>query len=298
MQNYNYKILSLDGGGIRCALQGYALSKLPPVEYDLIAGTSGGAINAGLLAIGYTSKDIINFYTGECGKKIFKPYLLPFSLNPLGKFLHSSKYDSNNLYNVLKEKIGNIKLKDIKQNILVTAYDLKTRETCLFTNLNTSHLDFKLTDIIMASAAAPYYFTPYKFDNYICIDGGISANNPSLCAYSYIKSKYNIDSLVVSIGAGSFESSIDYEKMILNSPISFITNLIDCFMDGNADTIELNSEGALEDNYIRFQVRINKENNDLDNISYKNLQSLKNLTLSAVENEWKDNILKLNDKLK
>ena len=79
------KILALDGGGIRGALTLGYLKKMEDIlkakhpdkpdfrmsdYFDLIGGTSTGAIIAGLLSMGKTVDDIIKLYM-DLGEKIF-----------------------------------------------------------------------------------------------------------------------------------------------------------------------------------------------------------------------------------
>jgi patatin-like phospholipase/acyl hydrolase len=72
-----YKILSLDGGGIRGAFPAAFLAKLeeqigaPVASYfDLIAGTSTGGIIAIGLGLGIPTRDVLKLYE-EQGAEIF-----------------------------------------------------------------------------------------------------------------------------------------------------------------------------------------------------------------------------------
>ena len=74
-----FRILSLDGGGIRGAFGTALMAGLEeklggPIaeQFDLIAGTSTGAIIAASLASGLPAQKIVDFYD-EQGPKIFAP---------------------------------------------------------------------------------------------------------------------------------------------------------------------------------------------------------------------------------
>ena len=274
-----YKILTLDGGGVKAIIQGVTLKSLPTINYDLIAGTSGGAINAALLAMGHTPDDIVKFYAGPEDKQVFKPYLLPF---------HESKYNPQNVEEVMLEIFVDIKLGDLKQNILIHSYNISERKAVLFSNLNNEHKGLYLRDIVLASAAAPYYFTPHIINGEYYTDGGLVANNPTMCAYSFVREKFNTsDVLVVSIGTGSFELPVPYKHFVNTDPMSFLPVLIDCFMDGNQEGVQVEAQNMLGDNYIRFQLNLDASNSDIDNTSDSNMQNLINLTNSYVNNDWK-----------
>ncbi len=76
-----FKILSLDGGGIRGVISARILMEVEKqireqknqslAEYfDLIAGTSTGSILAAGIALGYTASELLNIYRQE-GERIF-----------------------------------------------------------------------------------------------------------------------------------------------------------------------------------------------------------------------------------
>src|SRR3546814_7956238 len=76
-----FKILSLDGGGIKGIYSAQFLARCeqelttgkPLASYfDMIAGTSTGGIIALGLALGYSTSDILDFYTND-GRRIFPP---------------------------------------------------------------------------------------------------------------------------------------------------------------------------------------------------------------------------------
>lgn len=282
-----FKCVEFDGGGIRGIYSANIFSYLPKIDYDLYVGTSAGAINAALLACGYSTLDIIHFYIDDkYGKKIFKKYILPSF--PFKK----SKYDSGNIDSVLDSVFGNKKLGDLNKKILIPAYDIRSRNVIKFNNITDEFNDLYLKDIVRASSAAPYYFTPHEFNEFRCIDGGLAANNGSMLAYSLIRDKYNIskdDILMISIGTGSFENELKSSDMELSKPINLLSNLIDCFMDANADTVEMEAM-ELMPNYFRFQGKIPEKNSSLDNTDISNLEQLLTLSDNLMSNICQDKI--------
>jgi uncharacterized protein len=72
-----FRILSLDGGGVRGAYSAAALAeieeqaKVKIIDYfDLITGTSTGGILAIGLGLGFSAKDLLDFYQQKA-KDIF-----------------------------------------------------------------------------------------------------------------------------------------------------------------------------------------------------------------------------------
>jgi uncharacterized protein len=213
-----FKILSLDGGGMRGVISARILQEVEKQvkkqkgqnlnEYfDLIAGTSTGSILAAGIAIGKTSTELIDLYIQE-GKRIFPPksknryYKFPSFVQPILEAFSPSKYSHEGLIKVLIEKLGYKRIQDIGSPIvLILAYDTLYRNTTFFTNCHPDlgyrwYDECYLWEICAASASAPTFFPPYnlepvnkeKFGNWVFphIDGGVSANNPALAALSLV----------------------------------------------------------------------------------------------------------------
>lgn len=204
------RILALDGGGIRGAVTlGFLeemenilatrhdeLGFLPKDQFrlhhyfDLIGGTSTGAIIAALLAVdNYSVSQIKDLYL-TLGKKIFSDRN---GLNLLGKHIYlNRKYDSEPLKEELENIFGDARLGDDSNQ---TGFCVVTKrlDTCstwpVTNNPKAKYFErnrFLIRDIVRASTAAPSYFEPEIIDvglgqKGIFVDGGMSImNNPSL----------------------------------------------------------------------------------------------------------------------
>jgi hypothetical protein len=109
------RILALDGGGVRGAITVAFLEQIEkvlsarlkePVHlanwFDLIGGTSTGAVIAGALALGYTTEDIRNFYL-ELAPKVFR--------RSMWRLLRlKSKFDAEALRKEIEHIVGDRKL--------------------------------------------------------------------------------------------------------------------------------------------------------------------------------------------
>ncbi len=220
MQKPKFKILSIDGGGIRgiipCVILKYIENQIGPLceTFDLIAGTStGGIITLGLTKPTYKqenafyAEDMLELYKLH-GAKIFGERPKSKS-NKASKFIPSKigskltqltqqPYLSNGLENLLKEKFDNAKLTDSLTEILITTYDIEREKPFYFLSRlakKKSTEDFSFVDIARSTSAAPTFFTPSivqseENDNFGFIDGGVVANNPSILAYIEAKELY------------------------------------------------------------------------------------------------------------
>lgn len=207
------RILSLDGGGIKGTLTLGILQKIEKEVrqkyggqyrnlgeyYDLICGTSTGAIIAAGLAIGKSVEELTQLYLnlgGEIFGKGRKLKLIPRTAKSFRALLHEN-YDSDRLEAYLKQEFGDIAIGDTESLLCGLAINAKRADTySLWTVANhpdgkyfQANAHLKLWELCRASAAAPYYFKPKVLQlktrrgegfDAAFIDGGVSlANNPA-----------------------------------------------------------------------------------------------------------------------
>ena len=189
-----YNILSIDGGGLRGIIPTIVLQRLSAEDgltswldsVDLLAGTSTGGLLALGLAHGLDLEVIRNIYETR-GKKVFDDSLMDDLLD-LGK-VAGADYDIRGLEKELKKIFGQTTLADLGKSVLITAFDLdnesldrqsRTWKPKLFHNFPGNDSDGALLayKVGLYTSAAPTYFP--SVDGYI--DGGVYANNPSMCA--------------------------------------------------------------------------------------------------------------------
>jgi uncharacterized protein len=203
MSSKPYRILSLDGGGIRGIIPATFLAALEertgkPIYqlFDIISGTSTGGILASGLAMRskldptkpqFSAKDLLGLYT-QNGKQIFEK-------RPrwLGGGILNSAYRHDGLEKLLLQYFGDAELKDTLVPILITSYEIEKRKPFYFNSrLAQNYPDqenYKLRDVCRATSAAPTYFEPHRVVNkagesFSLVDGGMCANNPSLLGYT------------------------------------------------------------------------------------------------------------------
>ena len=207
-----FHILALDGGGARGIYAAQVLTMLEETFsarvqdcFDLIAGTSTGAIIAGAAAVGIELEKIAELF--ECqSARVFqrRPFRWP---------LIQSKYASGPLAQMVRSTITDVTLGDISTPLMITSSDVSTGCVHVFKSRYLEDLGepyvrdrgVLLSDAILASCAAPAYFDPAYVDNYLLADGGLWANNPSIVAVIEAVSKFrhSIEQVhVLSIGTG------------------------------------------------------------------------------------------------
>ncbi|WP_432822186.1 CBASS cGAMP-activated phospholipase [Trichloromonas sp.] len=208
-----FRILSIDGGGIRGAFPAHILSCIKhrlqiniDDHFDMIAGTSTGSIVAAAVACKIDPEEVVELYR-EHGPSIFtrKRSLLPDKYQP-GR---ESIYKNENLKKVLEKRFGCVKLGEITKPLLIPATDIGNGGVHVFKSAYQEdyHRDGKvpLHQAILASCSAPTYFNPTKVDEYLLADGGLWANNPSLAAVIDAQRRLGIELpkiRILSLGTG------------------------------------------------------------------------------------------------
>ena len=187
-----FKILSLDGGGIRGLYTAEVLRHFeeafgPINEYfDMICGTSTGGLLALALSKGLPAAQIVAFYK-EKGPIIFpEKKLLNETRGKLRQYFTNGKYANGPLEEALKGVLGETQMSEAKTLLCIPSYNLTSGRPRIFKYPHPEGHNYaskygSMLDAALATSAAPTYF-PVKFiNNCYYTDGGVWANNPVLC---------------------------------------------------------------------------------------------------------------------
>lgn len=200
-----FRILSLDGGGIKGAFTAAVLATLEKESgsrltehFDLIAGTSTGGILALGLGMGLSAADMLKFYE-ERGPTVFPVTSLSDKLWYSLRHLFTAKFAQMTLRAELDAAFAQApgsKLSDSLCRLVIPAVHARTGSVYLFrTNHHPdliAHKDAPATDIALATAAAPTYFRAAEVDDSTYVDGGLWANNPALAALTESVSRLHV----------------------------------------------------------------------------------------------------------
>lgn len=263
------RILALDGGGVRGILTIGYLERIEEIlrkrhgdsdrfrlchYFDLIAGTSTGAIIAACLAKGLSAKEIRTLYE-TLGAEVFRPsrFNVPF--------VHA-RYNEKHLQNYLKDRFQDNTLgsQSIQTGLLVVTKNLTTGSVWPMTNNPKdrfftagpgddflSNEDYWLRRVVRASTAAPIFFKPESIEiahkggktvKGDFVDGGVSPhNNPSLLALQLValdgfNLKWPLDPdklLLVSVGTGMAEPGVSSCPLAFKHAVNSLLSLMgDC----------------------------------------------------------------------
>ncbi len=316
-------ILSIDGGGVRGivaaivldALDGEfkAAGKTCTVSecFDLIAGTSSGALIAAALSFpapdggtGPTPSEIRDRYEADA-RRIF-PQKFFTRLPLIGRLpqLFGPLYRPDGLAAVLTESFGDVVFASARRNLMIPAYSIDPRDTVLFrggpiyeTRPEGDRFGMiKVRDAVQGSTAAPTFFPPHKIESpdransWTAIDGGVYINDPAMAAVAEAMRLFPGDELrVISLGTGRQTRNYPFEKARrwgfsewISPTGRFRTPLISAIQDGQARAVNRQLKYLLGEKYTRFDYRLEKGrgSDKLDDSSKKNLRRL---TQGAVE---------------
>jgi len=244
-----FKILSIDGGGIRGIFPSQYIASLEQRlgeidgqsnricdHFDLICGTSTGGILALGLAFGIPASELKDLYIKN-RKSIFGW--------PNNKVLRR-KYPRKNLENLIREKFKSAMkneidheplLLDAKTRLCITGYDIENAQPKVYKTPHKEDYKFDLYrpayQVALATGAAPTFFSTFKGEyemfntdekvNFpLTVDGGVFANNPTLIAIMEAHKGLGIDLAdieVVSIGTGSETYRESDTKTVFKIPI-------------------------------------------------------------------------------
>lgn len=223
-----FRILALDGGGIFGVVSATLLMRLvkkcPTLveRVDLVAGTSTGGLIALALAHGLPPKQIVTMYL-QNGRRIF-------SGKRVVRQLWKAKYSPDGLEELVFDTFPEeLTLGHLSKLVLIPTFHL---------NKNARHWDGKffhnvpffdaakspcpsedagesVREVAMRTSAAPTYF-PARGEY---IDGGVIANNPSMCAVSLVSNRqaaitppaWMRNMRVLSLGTGQTFTRIEGE---------------------------------------------------------------------------------------
>jgi patatin-like phospholipase/acyl hydrolase len=208
------RILSLDGGGAKGF---YTLGVLREIEaligcplherFDLIFGTSTGAIIAALLALGHSVEEIHQLY------KDYVPRVMQ----------RKKPWEKSAALSTLAEKVfGQKKFDEVKTGVGIVATKWQIERPMIFKgNVAQAHgrvgtfvpgFGVSIGDAVQASCSAYPFFnrktvTTAMGDHVELIDGGYCANNPTLYAIAdaLIALKVPRENIrAVSVGVGAY----------------------------------------------------------------------------------------------
>ncbi len=293
------RILSLDGGGIRglvtsrwlqAAEDALARAGQPGLRnhFDLIAGTSSGALIACGIAVGLAPEKIMGLFKDQ-RDRIF-PGLAERLWSRAGRMLtqgpSAPRYSGKGLDAVLQEVFGKTTLGQLDAKVMIASYDTISRTPIVFKSFEPRYKDLLVWEVCRATASAPTYFPAHGMvvdgKQRSLIDGGVVANNPTALAIAEaLRQDSGVSQcselLVLSIGSGARNRPISLKSAQEWGALEWAVPIIDVLFDGNSDSVDYIARQLVGDGYFRMQTALLTGLDDLDDTSSANVAALEKL---------------------
>ncbi|CAN5351621.1 hypothetical protein BH09BAC5_BH09BAC5_11610 [soil metagenome] len=190
---YNFKNLVFEGGGVKGIAYGGALeiidtmNLLPRIQR--VAGTSAGAINATMLALGYTSAEVskiiaeTNFKDFEDGTLLTEVFGITKKYGWykgdkfkewIGKYIKAKTGNSDITF---KELAAQSPSKGFRQLYIIST-NLTQQQAMIFSHEPGHSPDTPVKEAVRMSMSIPLYFQSVMKNNDVWVDGGVSWNYP------------------------------------------------------------------------------------------------------------------------
>lgn len=258
------KILAIDGGGIR-GLIPIQILKQYPINPDMVAGTSTGGLIAILLSLGKSPQEIEDFYLDSAAKIFHKPWWRT-------GMLFKTEYDGKGLFEACKELLGDKTCADLKIPLLIPAFRISgENKNRVKVFKSWKDKDTLLLDMAMSTTAAPKYFPKYKD----FIDGGVAANNPSMCALVDAGRLWSNEKIeVLSLGTGVKQT--DFSK-VSGGVVEVAPKIVDILMDATSSVVDYQCYFYPNTKYCRIQPKLRGDNWPMDSCDENYMNKLINL---------------------
>jgi uncharacterized protein len=307
------RVLSIDGGGIRGIIPATVLADLelragrPVAElFDLIAGTSTGAVIASALTVpgtdgdaAYRASDVVELYVRE-GPNIFHRSIFDRIRSLDGAI--DERYPAEGLERVLAAALGETRLSDTVTDVIVTAYETRLRQPFFFRSRRAREdpaYDYPLHVAARASSSAPTYFEAARVvnqssgDEYSLVDGGLFAANPAMVGVAEVlRDGAERPVLLLSLGTGQHTHRYPFKEIKDWGALEWARPVIDMLLDGQSDATDfevaqLTAARAQSpgDRYWRLQTELRRSSDHLDDASPDNLRHLQEEASELVERE-------------
>lgn len=312
-----FTVLAIDGGGVRGIIPARILQEIeertgkPIAElFDLIGGTSTGAIVAGGLVVPdpedpkrpkHTAQELKNFYYR------YAPKIFPeMRFKSIRKLSSGALYDPKPLEEALEGKYGDVRLKDCLTSLMIPATDIKNFRPVWIKAIkgekDTSDEGWStmlLKDAVRATTTAPTYF-PAKYyqtlpneempnvtHRHALIDGGFFGGTAMRRLLTQAKKMAPPDAeiVVVHVGTGNVENALSPEEFNKLGPLGLVSKangsiLLSLVVDMTVMDVANDMRDEIGDRFISFDGNIDPEEDkdapspSMDDASHENMRRL------------------------
>lgn len=300
-----FRILSLDGGGIKGTFTAAVLAELERMtgkriadHFDLITGTSTGGLIAIALGLGIPAQELLAFYEKK-GPEIFPLVGLHGRIKQGWDRLWRPKFSAKPLQDAIGSVLGNRRLGESKQRLAIPSFNAVNGDIYIFKTAHHERFrqDYKdpAVNAALATSAAPTYFPAFRHESGLSfIDGGVWANTPvtvGIVEALAVMEKSVTDIELLSIGTTDSPFYVD-DKQRTGGIADWNANLIFVQMQAQSAGAIAQAKVLLRERFVRVNATTHPGRFSLDNASQ--ISELKALGITEArhrENEIRQRFL-------
>lgn len=265
VRGQKFRVLSMDGGGIRCLCHPTVLRRVLerfPDFLDTVSmfcGCSGSSPVAAGFVLGLNTAQVKEVITLSAVQTLSKK-----EGNQVTGFMYTSKWNRT-LCDVI---FGETRMKDLSRPVVIPAFLIdngldgaaRHADSLFLTNAG-AHGDDRIADVCLRSGSAPTYFRCYQ--GYV--DGGVFANNPSACgiaaAAGVPPNGYGADLhdiVCLSLGTGFSGKPFFSDESVMSSGgiVQWGMGILDLYDLSQRFFVDNNNRLLLGDRYFRFMPQV------------------------------------------
>jgi len=300
-----FRILSLDGGGIKGAFSASVLATLEEDTgyaiadyFDLITGTSTGGIIAIGLGLGISAQDILKFYA-ESGPTIFPGTSLVQRTRGRFRQFFKPKHSHEVLRAALHDVFGERKLGESKSRLVIPTYDAIAGRIFLLKTAHHERFKYDINalavDVALATSAAPTYFTAAPFPTQSgasYVDGGVWANSPVLVGVTEAVTFLGIPLERIDVlSIGTTTTPFNIARHARSGLVQWNAGLVELMFEGQMEAALAQAKLLLNGRLHRINVVTREGEFALDDARPERIQRLINLGRGeAVKKEHLDTV--------
>lgn len=286
-----FRILSLDGGGIKGTFTAAVLAALEEDtgrsivdHFDLITGTSTGGIIALGLGLGIPAATIQDFYARR-GPIIFPGTSLVQRAWGFLRRLRKSQYSHTVLRATLEEVFGQRKFGESKCRLVIPTYDAIAGRIFL---MKTAHherfkydIDAPAVDVALATSAAPTYFAAAPFPNHAnasYVDGGVWANSPVLAGVTEAVAFLGVPLAEIDVlSIGCTTTPFNIAERANSGLVQWNVGLVELMFEGQMEAALAQAKLMLDGRLHRINVTVKAGEFSLDDARPEKIRRMINL---------------------
>lgn len=258
-----FRILSIDGGGVRGILPSVILSRLeeltgrhPADLFDLMIGTSTGSIIISVLNIPdehgkpkFNCNDLLDIYLKEC-PKVFSASTWKNLTSMYG--VYGGRFSTHLRDDLFNQWLGEVCLSGTVGDIVIPTFDLCSKQPVFFKTRKArmcAEDDICLQDVVKGALAAPTIFNPHQIQDRLYMDA-LYGKNPTMFGIIEALKHYDVslnDIEVFSIGTGySEDGNVETIQRTVQSGLSFLLESFNATINGNTKSVQYMSSQLLQ----------------------------------------------------